>query len=154
MSAAPRHPLIHECTVLLGRLWVGGALAVAGVAGLLAPTAELVRAIEGYQVLPAQAAPYLAQALPWVEAVIGLAVLIGLTQRISLRVAAGLVTLFWLVTGQALLRRLPLSDCGCFGQLLSLSLPRIWLLDGALLLIAWWLVPRHTAMISLDRWAA
>ena len=142
----------YEGCVVAARLLTGGALLTGGVAALLAPTAELTAAIRNYAVLPAQAAPWLAQGLPWVEAVLGLAVIVGLSQRFSLRAAAMLLTLFWLVISQALLRRLPLGECSCFGDLLSLSPQRMWALDAALVILAWWLTRRHTTTLSIDRW--
>lgn len=143
--------LLHEAITLAARVLVGGALLAGGMSALLAPAAELEATIGRYAVLPPQAAPWLAQGLPWVEAVIGLAVLVGLSQRFSLRVAAGLLTLFWLVISQALLRRLPIAECGCFGQLFSLSLPQMWGFDTSLAFLAWWLVRRHTPTVSVDR---
>ena len=140
----------YEGCVVAARLLTGGALLTGGVAALLAPTAELTAAIRNYAVLPAWMAPWLAQGLPWVEAVLGLAVILGLSQRFSLRAAAMLLTLFWFVISQALLRRLPLGECGCFGDLLSLSPRRMWALDAALVTLAWWLVRRHTPTVSVD----
>ena len=152
MTPPPARSLMHEACVLAARLLVGGALAVGGVSMLLTPTADFVATIERYAVLPAQVVPWLAQGLPWVEAVLGLAVLIGLSQRLTLRAAAMLVTLFWLVISQALVRHLPLGECGCFGDLFSLSPRRMWALDAALVILAWWLTRRHTQTLSADRW--
>ena len=143
-----------EGCVLAARLLVGGALVAGGVSTLLTPAADFVATIHRYAVLPAQVVPWLAQGLPWVEAVLGLAVLIGLSQRLTLRAAAMLVTLFWLVISQALMRHLPLGECGCFGDLLSLSPQRMWALDAALVVQAWWLTRRHTPTLSVDRWLA
>ena len=151
MTEKRTRSFFHEACVLTARLLVGGTLLTAGVAALLAPTVEFVAAIRHYAVLPSWAAAWLAQGLPWVEAVIGLAVIVGLSQRFSLRVAAGLLTLFWLVISQALLRRLPIAECGCFGNFLSLSPQRMWVLDAALAGLAWWLVRRHTPTLSVDR---
>ncbi len=138
--------------MLAARLVVGGVLLTGGVSSLLAPAADFVAAIRAYAVLPAAAAPYLAQGLPWVEAVIGLAVLLGLSQRFSLRVAAGLLTLFWAVISQALVRHLSMTECGCFGQLLSLTPQQMWGIDAVLVALGWWLVQRHTPTVSVDRW--
>ena len=137
---------------VLARLLVGGVLVAAGYATLLAPLEDFIMTVNGYAVLPVWAVPRFAQALPWVEALIGLAVIIGLSQRFSLRVVAGLITLFWLVLGQALLRRLPITDCGCFGRMFALAPRQMWLIDGALLVLAWWLVDRHTSSPSVDEW--
>ena len=137
--------------MLVARVLVGGALAAGGVASLLAPVEDLVATIHAYAVLPAWAAPYLAQGLPWVEAVIGLAVLVGLSQPFSLRAAAGLITLFWMVISQALVRRLSIAECGCFGQLWSFTPQQMWQVDAVLFVLAWWLVRRHTTTLSLDR---
>ena len=149
--AQPRRPLLREIDVLAARLLTGGALLTGGLTALLAPAAEFEATINRYALLPPQAAGWLAQGLPWVEAVIGLAVLVGLSQRFSLRVAAVLLTTFWLVISQALLRKLPLSECGCFGELISFSPQQMWLLDAVLVLLAWWLVRRHTPTITVDR---
>ena len=144
----------HECFVLLVRLLVGGVLLTAGVAGLLAPPSELAATIRGYDLVAEWVAPYLAQGLPWIEAVLGLAVLAGLSQGLTVRAAACLLTVFWLVVGQAVWRHLPLSECGCFGALFSFSVRRMWAIDTILAGLAWWLVRRHTPTVSADRWVA
>lgn len=150
MSRQPSR--VRVWCVVLARLIVGGALATAGISSVLAPTADFLAAIHAYAALPVPAEPYLAAGLPWVEAVIGLAIILGLSQRFSLRIAATLITIFWLVIGQALVRRLPITECGCFGQLLSLPPQRMWWIDLLLVMQAWWLVRRHTTSPSLDEW--
>ena len=96
------------------RVGVGGVLVVAGALKLRAPGA-LATQIANYQLLT-MAAPYLAAALPAVELVVGLAVMVAPRPWRAGAALAALV-LFCLFEGAvtaAYLRGINI-DCGCFG---------------------------------------
>ncbi len=57
--------------------------------------------------------------MPWVELVTGAFLLMGLHLRLASRSALGLFSLFILVIGQAMVRRLPVDECGCLGEWLT-----------------------------------
>jgi uncharacterized membrane protein YphA (DoxX/SURF4 family) len=99
---------------LLLRLLVGGVLAVAGALKLRAPGAFATE-IANYQLAPA-AAPYLAVALPTVELVLGVAVIVAprAWRRAAALGALALFGTFTVAVAAAYLRRINI-DCGCFG---------------------------------------
>jgi putative oxidoreductase len=95
-----------------------------------------------------------AMVFPWIELILGGFLILGLWTRICL-VGTGVCTMsFIVIVGQAILRRLPLTDCGCFGDLVRLPLPvtlvmdiLLWTLTAILFVNA-----GKTAVVSLDNY--
>lgn len=134
-SALPRQPGLTPAgvwprfrdatiTAILARGAVGGAFVVLGANKLRDPVAFL-KAVHAYDILPTSP-PWLlngtAVALPWVEVLGGLAVLLGLGLRSSAALLAALTAAFtvavaWRGHGLATAADLPLCavrfDCGC-----------------------------------------
>ncbi|WP_063130262.1 MauE/DoxX family redox-associated membrane protein [Nocardia fusca] len=92
---------------------VGTVLVIAGVpkAGDLARTERSVR---GYRLLPDPLVPVVAAVLPWVEIVLGAALVLGLVPRATGSAAAALFVVFFLALTVNLLRGRRDLDCGCF----------------------------------------
>jgi uncharacterized membrane protein YphA (DoxX/SURF4 family) len=100
----------------LMRVIVGGVLALSGYLKAVRPTAEFALTLESYWIFPSSLVFPLARIMPWVELLVGLSLLVGfLTQR-SAFLSAGLFATFVVVLAQAILRKLPMADCGCFGE--------------------------------------
>jgi len=61
---------------------------------------------------------------------------------------------FSIVVSQAMLRGLPIENCGCFGESLSFSLPTMLIADCLLLVVAVILLYRihQTRVYSLDKY--
>lgn len=95
-----------------------------------------------------------AKILPWVELFIGLFVVLGLWLDISLRAALILFMGFILVVGQALIRHLPLTECGCFGGLISLPPYVVFMMDSCALCLTGLLILKKDQShgFSLDRY--
>ena len=72
------------------------------------------RAVQAYEVLPFELARWVGYALPWVEIVVGLLLVLGLFTRVSAVLGAVLMLAFVIGIGQAWARGLTI-DCGCFG---------------------------------------
>jgi uncharacterized membrane protein YphA (DoxX/SURF4 family) len=103
-----------KALALLLRLVLGGLFVVAGVLKLGDPTRFAIE-IGNYRLWP-QVAPYLAVTLPFVEVVLGLAVVLA-PRPWRLGAALGLVgllTTFTVAVSQAVGRGINV-DCGCFG---------------------------------------
>lgn len=80
-------------------------------------------------------AAWIARTLPWAELIGGSFFLLGLwTTEAAVSVMA-MFGIFITAVGQALIRRLPLGECGCFGELISIPLPAVLAMDTVLLLI-------------------
>jgi uncharacterized membrane protein YphA (DoxX/SURF4 family) len=111
------------------RVAVGLLLAVSGFEKLTGPYQNFQFVIEQYQVIGRNEAAFAAQTLPWVELIGGVFFAFGLWTTAAGAAAVGMFGIFLGVIGQALLRRLPLDDCGCFGDLISIPPPFMFAMD-------------------------
>lgn len=135
------------------RLAAGGLLVFAGALKASAPAEEFAVVIEGYNLLPPDAAGTLAVFLPWVELLVGWSLVWGFRARAAAAAAAALYAAFALAVASALARGIYLPDCGCFGMgfhpppaaTLALDL----LLLGGLILT----LKKGGSSLSLDKWA-
>ncbi|MFC4945953.1 MauE/DoxX family redox-associated membrane protein [Pseudonocardia sp. GCM10023141] len=124
----------------IGRLVLGGVWIVAG-ASKITDLAASVRATRAYDLLPELAAQVVGAALPAVEILLGILLVIGAGVRAVAVVSAVLMAGFVVGIASAWARGLQI-DCGCFGsggQLAAGASPTYgWELirDGALLLLA------------------
>jgi uncharacterized membrane protein YphA (DoxX/SURF4 family) len=95
----------------------------------------------------------IAWALPWMEFVAGVFLILGLWIRPAAFVLYVLTLFFAVATGQALWRGLPVDQCGCFGEGLMIPLRMAFGLD--LILLAALLIlrkfSRESQPLSLDR---
>ena len=97
---------------LIIRLILGGLFLAAGLSKLGAPLKTLAT-IYSYQiVVPDWIASTIAYSLPWMEILLGLAMLAGLWLPVTTGWIAAMLAMFALLTVQAWWRDLPI-DCGC-----------------------------------------
>lgn len=108
----------------------------------LADPAGFAEEIKDYRLVPAVVAPWGALYLPWLEIVVGLAVLIPRTARAAALIQAGLMAVFTVALMSAWYRGLDIT-CGCFGGGAGGGKPTnyLWLIgrDLVLLLAAAWI---------------
>lgn len=135
------------------RLLVGGVWIVAGLLKLPDPAGS-VRAVRAYQLLPEAVVPLVGYALPIVEILVGLTLVVGLLVRIGAVLSCALFIAFIIGISSAWSRHL-LIDCGCFGgggfdaqarEKYPWELAR----DFGLLFASVWLVWRPRAPWALD----
>lgn len=107
---------------LLARLAVAGVFIYSGLIKALAPAEEFGYAIETYKVLNAQLSLWAAYITPWVELYAGLLLAAGVFTRLSALFTGAMLVFFELMLGQAWLRHLPITSCGCFGSANSNSI--------------------------------
>lgn len=140
---------------LAARLVLGGVLLVAGGLKVGNPRGA-ARAVQGYDVMPFDVAKYVGYALPWVEIIIGLLLILGLFTRINALLGTLLMAAFVIGIAQAWARGLTI-DCGCFGgggevaadeTRYGQEITR----DLGLALCGAWLVLRSRTALSLDRY--
>lgn len=97
---------------LVIRLILGGLFLAAGLSKVGAPLKTLAT-IYSYQiVVPDWIASTIAYGLPWMEILLGLAMLAGLWLPVTTGWVAAMLAMFALLTVQAWWRDLPI-DCGC-----------------------------------------
>ena len=98
---------------LLARVLVGGVWIAAGVLKLPDPN-ENVRAVRAYDLLPESAVPVVGHALPILEILVGLCLVLGLLTRVAAVLSVVLLVAFVAGIGSAWARGLAI-ECGCFG---------------------------------------
>ena len=101
-----------DVALLLARLLLGGTFLYASLDKIADPSA-FARAIANYRLLPSGSEGFLAAVLPWVEALAGGLLLLGLMTAGASLVVAALSATFAAAIASALWRGLDVS-CGCF----------------------------------------
>lgn len=140
----------REIAGLLARLIVGGLFIYAGLLKALAPAEEFGYAIESYRVLNAQFSLWAAYLAPWLELYAGLLLTFGVFTRFNALLAAAMLLFFEAMLGQAWLRGLPITSCGCFGSGHANSMSREFIQNLVFLALAW-LAARHGSAWSADK---
>ena len=101
-----------EWVVLLCRLIVGCIFLYASLDKIAHP-AGFAQAVHNYRLTPLFLLHPFALALPWLEAVVGAALILGIFRRGAALLAVLLTVMFTVAVGAALARNLDIS-CGCF----------------------------------------
>jgi len=138
---------------VLTRLILGVVLIWAGATKVTSPALS-ARAVRAYQILPYDLAGYVGYALPVVEVLVGLLLVIGLFTRASAVVGGLLMVAFIIGISSAWARGLSI-DCGCFGgggtiAAAQTQYPLEILRDIGVAACAAWLVVRPRTAYSLD----
>lgn len=136
------------------RILIGGLFVVSGFEKLVSPYQNFLYVVQSYRVFPPFLEELVARFLPWGEFLLGIFVVLGLWLTVTLRALWVLVTVFLLVVGQAIIRKLELTECGCFGSLVSFPLHAVAILDGLLWVGIGFLnfTSKRTSDFSLDRY--
>ena len=104
-----RHPVLS----LVCRGLLGGMMIYAGL-GKLTDLPAFAEAVEHYRLLPLEAVNLFAMALPAVEVIAGLCLVLGWGQKGALFLTTLLLAIFLAAVESALWRELDI-ECGCFG---------------------------------------
>ncbi len=103
---------MKRAVIIVLRLLLGGFFLAAGISKVGSPLGTLA-AVYSYQiVMPDLLAEMIAAALPWMEILVGLAVIFGWWLPVALGWLAALLCAFTALTVQAWWRELDI-DCGC-----------------------------------------
>ena len=121
----------RQVAVLAARLIVGAVLVYAGATKAAAPAEEFALVIQSYDVAPLSVALPLAGLLPWLEMLVGWALLLGVETTTAAAAAGAMFGLFLAALGSVVARGIPIPNCGCFGDAVhftpvrrSCSIPR------------------------------
>jgi uncharacterized membrane protein YphA (DoxX/SURF4 family) len=138
---------------LLARLILGGVLIWAGAAKVTRPALSAL-AVRAYKILPYDFAAYVGYALPVVEILVGLLLVLGLLTRLS-AVVGGLLMLAFVIGISWAWAHGYSIDCGCFGgggtiAASQTQYPLEILRDAGIAACAAWLVFRPRTPFSLD----
>jgi len=134
------------------RILIGFIFVVSGFEKLIGPYQNFMYVVQSYEFLPTVLEEVVARILPWGEFFLGVFLVFGLWLKWTLRSTLILIGMFILIVGQALLRKLPIDECGCFGGLISLPLYGVLIFDCTLLLLTSLLLKykNRTNILSLD----
>ncbi len=136
------------------RILLGIFFVISGGEKLLSPYQNFLYVVQNYQLLPSWAEAIVAHAIPWAEFILGVFLTVGLWLRWTLKVTLVLISIFIVVVGQAMIRKLPIDECGCFGEFIHLPLYGVLLSDSILGVITVLLLFKleKTSTLSLDRY--
>jgi len=113
--SALRHPAVHwTLGILLGGVFVYASLDKIANPGEFARIVYHYRLIGPSQMIGPWAANTLAVTLPWVELVLGLALISGFWRREAAVLTGGLLVIFIGAVSAALAMGIDLENCGCF----------------------------------------
>jgi uncharacterized membrane protein YphA (DoxX/SURF4 family) len=134
MEPSPRIPLI-PVAAWLARAVVGLAFVVAGTTKIVHP-ATFIADIWSYRLIPEAWAYWVAAFLPWLELVVGAALITSRQRRGARLIAAALLLAFLIAIVVSWARGLDIA-CGCFGGASAGEATNYpWLVTRDLLLIA------------------
>ena len=135
------------------RIAIGLLFVISGGEKLLSPYQNFLYVIQAYELLPGWGEDLTARIFPWIEMFAGLFMLLGLWSSWAIKTAMLMSVGFITIVGQALLRGLPIDQCGCFGELIHISPRNIIVFDSGLLLLTAFLLrhPLKTNQFSLDQ---
>jgi len=142
-------------TFFVIRIFLGTMFMLSGLEKLVQPHANFVYVIEGYDIIGsgwmAQTAAYV---FPWLEFILGGFLLSGLWTRFVLCSLGIMTSSFIVVVAQAIIRKLDIVNCGCFGDLIKIPLPMIIVMDSVFLTLFLLLLlfPQRTTYNSLDEY--
>ena len=112
------------------RIVIGLIYVVSGAEKLLQPYENFLYIIEGYDMISHMGIQYvIAWLFPWLEYLLGGFLVLGLWTKQGL-ISVGIFSVMFIVAvGQAIIRKLPLTECGCFGDLFGMPLAVILFID-------------------------
>jgi putative oxidoreductase len=107
-----RRVIDNDWLTLLARLAVGVTFIYASYYKIVDPTA-FAKSIWYYHLLPGSLINPAALVVPWVELLVGLALIVGIHYRGAVLLVNGLTVVFVMALASAIARGLSI-DCGCF----------------------------------------
>ncbi len=103
------------------RIATGLIFVVSGFIKLMQPYQNFLATVQSYEILNGEPAVLLAKTMPWAEFIVGMFLALGLWSRASMFILWIFNSVFIGVLGYALIRKLPIQECGCFGESFSLK---------------------------------
>ena len=137
---------------LLFRFLLGSVFVASGFNKLRLPISHFAEAIETYHLVGPDISFWMAALIPWFELVAGIFLILGLYTKQSARVIFVMLIVFISALASALIRKLDLSDCGCFGEGVHLAPSVTLLIDLCLLIMSASLSFKAKISYSLDEW--
>ena len=136
------------------RILIGLLLITSGGGKLLSHYQNFLYVIQNYEFLPPALEKFSALVVPWVELLTGIFLVLGLWLSWTIKIAALLFCSFITIVGQAIIRHLPITECGCFGELFSFPLHVVLVFDSSLALLTLFMMRKidRIKALSLDHY--
>ena len=136
------------------RIFIGLLFVVSSSEKLIGPYQNFLYVVQNYQLLPGFLENVVARIFPWIELFVGVFLVLGLWLKAVLRATLVLLMIFIVVVAQALLRHLDITECGCFGGLVSIPPVKVMIFDSILLSLTGLMLFRwqRTGNLSLDQY--
>lgn len=144
----------NRYVIALSRLVVGGIFVLAGIAKLMEPIEDFITIGRQWDILPDPLLTWYVIALPWVELVFGILLILGVFTRISAAVLSLTLVSFIIAIVINMVRGRTLNECGCFGSILHFGSTfgqMLWR-DAVLLLLSALAMQVKQPWLSVDRW--
>jgi uncharacterized membrane protein YphA (DoxX/SURF4 family) len=129
---------------LVLRVALGGFFLYASV-GKIADPAAFAKAVYQWQVTGPVLSNLVAVVLPWVEAIAGLMLIVGLWKREAALTIGLMLIVFIVAAGSVMARGIDVENCGCFAPAAAAAqhAERAWY-EG----VGWFLVVRNAVMLA------
>lgn len=150
VSAAPAGP--WDQAAFAARLILGLVFLYSGFHKAVQPAEEFAVVIEAYNILSPSDSLTAARVVPWIEVFTGAFLITGFLARAAAAVGGSMLAMFMFALLSAIIRRVPLENCGCFGKSIHLTPPQAIMMDAALFLMAIIAYKRGRRLLSLDNW--
>ena len=136
------------------RILIGVMFIVSGFEKLISPYQNFLYVVQGYELFPAFLENVAAYVMPWVGLFLGAFLLLSLWVKWALRAALVLTGMFIFIVAQAIIRGLPIIECGCFGDFISVPLYGVLIFDAGIFFVIDSLMRKEgrTSVFSLDRY--
>ena len=108
--------LQNKYLVFVSRILVGGIFTYAGIIKLSEPIEDFISIGHQWDIIGDPMLTWFITALPWVELVFGVMLIIGAFTRVSSAVIGLMMVSFLIAIGINMARGRTLEDCGCFGS--------------------------------------
>lgn len=138
---------------LAARLIVGAVLVYAGASKVSAPAEEFALVIQSYDVVPVSVALPMAGLLPWVELLVGWALLLGVETPAASGAALAMFGVFLTALVSVIARGIPIPNCGCFGDAAHFTPHQALLFDSVMGALSWAAFRSGSGPVSLDSWS-
>lgn len=138
---------------MFARVFVGAVLVYAGASKAASPAEEFALVIGAYDVIPTGLTLPVAGVLPWIELLVGWALVLGVSARMAGAAALGMTGVFLLAIGSVLARGIPIPNCGCFGESMHFTPGHAFLFDSLLAVLCWVVFKSEPDPLSLDSWS-
>ncbi|MGB6200336.1 MAG: MauE/DoxX family redox-associated membrane protein [Candidatus Acidiferrales bacterium] len=120
---------------LVGRVAVGAVFVYAAYSKLRDSWVIFAMSVDTYHMLPEWGVEFVARALPWIELIVGVMLILGLWVRWAAVASTAMAAVFFCANLHAYFMGMTM-DCGCFGAGVQLNRRTILLLDAALVAVS------------------